>query len=129
MDYILAAYLRSYLFYNRNEPPQEIHIPMIPAIKNYQTGEMIPVKFVEYVPEEVSPREALELPEESESTEEGEVPTELARNLGEPSEVMAEEAEEQVLCEKCGKPETEYNKIMFLADGRAVHEDCYEEEE
>ena len=72
LDYILSAYLRSYLFYNKNTPPKEIHVPMIPAVRNFRdkAGSMIPVKFEEFKGESVHPQEILETPEEEEIKEE-----------------------------------------------------------
>lgn len=59
LDYLLRSYLRSYLFYNKNIAPNKIVIPMIPAIKSDMSGEMVPVEFVEFKPEQVTPEEAL----------------------------------------------------------------------
>ena len=72
LDYMLTRYLRSYLFYHKNNPPAEIEVPMIPAIKNpwSKDSSMIPVKFVEFKAEIVTPAEVLELPDKVEEIEE-----------------------------------------------------------
>jgi len=61
LDFILSAYLRSYLFYNQNESPEKITIPMINEVRNFRDGKLIPVEFVEYMPEAstVAPEDAL----------------------------------------------------------------------
>ena len=74
LDYFLTAYLRSYLFYNKGKPPEEVTIPMIPGFVNPRDPkkEPIPVRFVDYTPEPVTPQEALELPSKVEEVEDKE---------------------------------------------------------
>jgi hypothetical protein len=104
LDFALSAFLRSYLFYTKNEPPDKVTISKVPDIKNYQTGKPIAVEYVEYVPQEgaVEPEEAL---------------------MAQPEEAKAEEAPVQELaedevCPLCGKP----------SPGGVEHQECMDRE-
>ena len=44
INYILPAYVRSYLFYNQNELPEKIIFPMFPSVK--AGGKDIPIEYV-----------------------------------------------------------------------------------
>lgn len=117
LDYILTMYLRSYLFYNKGKPPEAVVIPMVPGFKNPRDPkmEMIPVEFVEFAPEPVTPQEALELPAKAED-----------EGIEESAEAQEteEQSEEVITCEHCDDPGTPDNPIVFLPDGSAVHESC-----
>lgn len=70
LDFLLGAYLRSYLFYNQGIHPVKITIPKLLEIKSPISGATIPIEFIDYVPEEgaVEPEEALMVIEGEEKT-------------------------------------------------------------
>lgn len=46
-NYILPAYVKSYLFYSKNEMPERIIVPMLPSIS--VAGKTIPIEYVPYL--------------------------------------------------------------------------------
>ena len=45
-NYIMSAYVRSYMFYAKNKAPERVIMPMFQTVKNLSTGEDIPVEYV-----------------------------------------------------------------------------------
>lgn len=57
LEYILAAYLQAYLFYNQNKPPEKITIPKMSAVtlrRSATESITVPIEFVEEEPIDIS---------------------------------------------------------------------------
>lgn len=46
INYILPAYIKSYLFFSRNEDPERIIFPMFPSVRHPRKDTMIPIEYV-----------------------------------------------------------------------------------
>jgi len=85
-NYIMPAYLRSYLFYTKNIPPAEVVFPMFKAVKY---GEMmIPVRWVE-----PDSKEAMEVQADASNVPEA-TEAEIAQKDAEEKPPIAEQVEE-----------------------------------
>lgn len=47
INYIMAAYIKSYMFYNKNEAPERIVFPMLQSVPHpYKAGVQVPIEWI-----------------------------------------------------------------------------------